>query len=201
MNASGSAISKSKGSRGTGQGIQVGMRWPSTVLDEIDQWAAAQPDKPSRSEAVLRLVQQALAGATCAQQENAPSSLTDVLKAASANPTASRPRGLLPPPKRETERIDVEVVQTTRETRWKPRLVEAGRIPDVTKAESVAKPFEEGKSYEMPEDIGEFNEYWKLAELILRRHLKYEEVLVAYNRHREGDRRRPVLPLTDRDVE
>ncbi len=177
------------------------LRWPLTIIDEIDQWAAAQPDKPSCTEAILRLVRQALAGTTYKAPENQLASLTDVLNAASAIPSAARPLIALPPPKVDTERISVEVGQTTREVRWKPRLVEAGRIPDVTKAESVAKPFEEGKSYEMPEDIGAFNEYWKLAELILRRHLKYEEVLVAYNRHREGDRRRPVLPLTDRDVE
>jgi hypothetical protein len=177
------------------------MLWPSAVVDEIDQWAAAQPDKPSRSEAISRLVQQALAGATCKQPENAPSSLTGVLKAASASPTAARPGALLPPPKHDTQRIDVELVQTSHGARWKPRLVEAGRIPDVPKSELVTKPVDEGKLYEMPEDVGAFNEYWELAELILRRHLKYEEVLVAYNRHRQGERRRPLLPLTDRDIE
>jgi hypothetical protein len=31
--------------------------------------------------------------------------------------------------------------------------------------------------------------------------LKYDEVVVAYNRHRQGERRRPLLPLTDRDIE
>jgi len=177
------------------------MLWPLEVLDEIDQWAAAQSDNPNRSEAILRLVQRALAGATCKRPENPPSSLTDVLNAASAIPSAARPLIALPPPKVDTERISVEVGQTTREVRWKPRLVEAGRIPEVLKAQSLIKPVEENKSYEMPEDIGAFNEYWKLAELILRRHLKYDEVVVAYNRHRQGERRRPLLPLTDRDIE
>ena len=201
MNASASATSKSKGLRGSGRGIQVRMLWQLEVLDEIDQWAAAQSDKPNRSEAILRLVQRALAGATCKRPENPPSSLTDVLKAAWASPTAAKPVAPVPTPGRDTERIDAEVVQTTREARWKPRLVEAGRIPEVLKAQSLIKPVEENKSYEMPEDIGAFNEYWKLAELILRRHLKYDEVVVAYNRHRQGERRRPLLPLTDRDIE
>ena len=201
MNASASATSKSKGLRGSGQGIQVRMLWPLEVLDEIDQWAAAQSDKPNRSEAILRLVQRALAGATCKRPENPPSSLTDVLKAACASPTAAKPVAPVPTPGRDTERIDAEVVQTTREARWKPRLVEAGRVPGVLKAQSLIKPVEENKSYEMPEDIAAFNEYWKLAELILRRHLKYDEVVVAYNRHRQGERRRPLLPLTDRDIE
>jgi hypothetical protein len=89
----------------------------------------------------------------------------------------------------------------TREVRWKPRLVEASRMLRLPEAQSLAKPVEEGKFYEMPEDIKAFNEYWKLAELILRRRLQYEEVLLAYNRYREDERHRPVLPLTDNDLE
>jgi hypothetical protein len=34
-----------------------------------------------------------------------------------------------------------------------------------------------------------------------RRPLPYEEVLFAYNRYRQDERRRPVLPLTDKDLE
>ncbi len=177
------------------------MLWPSAVIDEIDQWAAAQPDKPSRSEAILRLVQQAFANDRCKQPENSPSSLTDLLKAASASPTAARSLAALPPLKVNTERIGVEVGQTTREVRWKPRLVEARRTPDIPNGQPLVKPVEDDKPYEMPEDIRAFNEYWKLAELILRKHLQYEEVVVAYNRYRQGERRRPVLPLTDRDIE
>jgi hypothetical protein len=177
------------------------MLWPLAVLDEIEQWAAAQPDKPNRSEAIMRLVQQALAGATSQQSENPPSSLTDVLKAASASATVARPFAALPPPKRDGERAGVEVGQTTREVRWKPRLVEARRIPEVATAQSLAKPVQEGTFYEMPDDIRAFNEYWKLAELILRRSLQYEEVILAYNRYRQDERRRPVLPLNDKDLE
>src|SRR5260370_15767726 len=128
MNASASATSKSKGLRGSGQGFQVRMRWPFEVLDEIDQWAAAQSDKPNRSEAILRLVQRALAGATCKLPENPPSSLTDVLKSAWASPTAAKPVAPVPTPGRDTERIEADVVQTTRASRWKPRLIESGPI-------------------------------------------------------------------------
>ena len=201
MNASASAISKSKGLRGSGRRIQVRRLWPLEVLDEIDQWAAAQSDKPNRNEAILRLVQRALAGATCKRPENPPSSPTDVLKAAWASHTAVRPVAPVPTPGRDIERIDAEVVRTTREERWKPRLVEGGRIREVLKFQSLIKPVEENKLYEMPDDISAFNEYWKLAELALRKHLQYEEVVVAYNRYRQDERRRPVLPLTDRDIE
>jgi hypothetical protein len=178
------------------------MLWPSAVLDEIEQWAAAQPDKPNRSEAILRLVQQALAGAACQQSENSPAGLTDVLKAASTTgAAAARPLAPLPPPQRDSGRAGVDLGQTPREVRWKPRLVEASRMPRLPEAQPLAKPVEEGKFYEMPEDIKAFNEYWKLAELILRRHLQYEEVLLAYNRYRQDERHRPVLPLTDNDLE
>ena len=175
------------------------MLWPIAVLDEIEQWAATQADKPNRSEAILRLVQQALAGATCQQSETPPASLTDVLKAANASADAPRPLAALPAPQCDNERAGVDVDQTTREVRWKPRLVEARRIAEVPKA--LATPVEEDKSYEMPEDIRVFNEYWKLAELMLRRNLQYEEVVLAYNRYRQDERRRPVLPLTDKDLE
>jgi hypothetical protein len=199
MNATVTATSKRRPTK-IGASIPVRMRWPLTIIDEIDQWAAAQPDKPSCTEAILRLVQQALASATYKAPQNQPTSLIDVLKAASAVPSAARPLPALPPPQRDTERIGAKVDRTTREPRWKPRLVEAGRTLAEPKAHSLAKPTEEGNSYEMPEDIIAFNEYWKLAELMLHRPLQYKEVIVAYNRY-NGERRGPVLPLTDRDVE
>jgi hypothetical protein len=201
MNASVSAHSKSnRPPTKTVQGIQVRMLWPIAVLDEIEQWAAAQPDKPNRSEAILRLVQQALA-ATCQRSETPPASLTEVLKAASASAGAARPLAALPPPKRDSGPAAVDVDQTTPEVRWKPRLVEARRVAEVPQAQSLANPVEKGKFYEMPEDVKAFNEYWKLAELMSRRPLQYEEVLFAYNRYRQDERRRPVLPLTDKDLE
>jgi hypothetical protein len=176
------------------------MLWPLAVLDEIEQWAAGQPDKPNRSEAILRLVQQALAGAACQRSETPPASLTDVLKAASASAGAARPLAL-PPPKRDGGPAGVDVDQTTPEVRWKPRLVEARRVAQVPQAQSLTNSVEEGKFCEMPEDVKAFNEYWKLAELMSRRPLQYEEVLFAYNRYRQDERRRPVLPLTDKDLE
>jgi hypothetical protein len=41
----------------TGSGDQIGMRWQSPVLQAIDAWRYAQVDKPSRAEAIRRLVQ------------------------------------------------------------------------------------------------------------------------------------------------
>jgi hypothetical protein len=193
MNASVSASKLNRPPTRTAQGIRVGMLWPSAVLDEIEHWAAAQPDKPNRSDAILRLVQQALAGVACHQSEQSPTSLTDVLKAAITSSTAAKPLAPLPPPKRDSGRAGADVGQITREARWKPRLVEAS-IPEVPEAQSLAKPVENGNSYEMPEDIRAFNEYWKLAELILRRHLQYEEVLLAYNRYRTDERHQPSTP-------
>jgi hypothetical protein len=177
------------------------MLWPLAVLDEVEQWAAAQPDKPNRGEAILRLVQQALTGPTCKQLEAPPTSLVDVLKAASTSAAAARPLAALPPPKPDSGRAGVDVDQAAREVRWKPRLVDARRLAEVSKTQSLAKPVEESEFYEMPEDVRAFSEYWKLAERMLRRDLRYEEVLLAYNRYRQDERRRPILPLSDKDLE
>jgi hypothetical protein len=187
MNASASAISRSKAPHETGQGIDVRVLWPSAVLDEIDQWSAAQTHKPSRSEAILQLVQQALASTADKQPANR---FVDALA-----------RVLLP--EGNTESIGVEVPQTPREVRWKPRLVEATHLPPpstlvslaVTSASRaaatpetppVAKPAGGNTPYAMPEDIRGFNEYWRRAEHLLGRHLEYEEVVASYNRCREG---------------
>lgn len=211
MNASGSATRKSKGPLGTGQDIAVSVLWPSAVLDEIDQWAAAQPDDPSRSEAILRLVQQALASTADKQPSNR---FVDALA-----------RALLP--EGNTESIEVEAGQKPREGRWKPRLVETthlptpstaitspwalpgvslppGRIPispvepnqemlhaamsapaaATPEAQPATKPAEGNKPCAMPENIRAFDEYWRRAEHVLGRHLEYEEVVVSYNRCR-----------------
>jgi hypothetical protein len=188
MNASLSAASKLNDPHGTGQGIDVRMLWPSAVLDEIDQWAAVQPHKPSRSEAILRLVQQALA---CTAVEQPPDHFVDALA-----------RELLP--EGNTESIGVEDAQKPREARWKPRLVEAAHLPPPSPQPSraamsapapaaatpgvrpVAKPAEGNKPYAMPENIRAFNEYWRRAERVLGRHLEYEDAVVSYNRCREA---------------
>src|SRR5579872_7104714 len=102
MNASASARSKSQRPLRTGQGIQVRIQWRSAVLDEIDKWAATQPEKPSRSDAILRLVQLGLA-ATDKHSEIPPLCLSNALKSATAAQTASAPTTAVPPPKQDNE--------------------------------------------------------------------------------------------------
>jgi hypothetical protein len=46
--------------RTTGVGVQIGMRWHQAQLDEIDRWSAQCDDKPSRAEAIRRLVEMGL---------------------------------------------------------------------------------------------------------------------------------------------
>jgi hypothetical protein len=48
---------KSRGRPKTGTGEQIGMRWQRALLQAIDSWRDAQWDKPSRAEAIRRLVQ------------------------------------------------------------------------------------------------------------------------------------------------
>jgi hypothetical protein len=52
---------KRRGRPATGQGVQIGTRWPESTVEAIDKWAAGQADKPGRSEAVRRLVELGLA--------------------------------------------------------------------------------------------------------------------------------------------
>ncbi len=73
-----------------GKGIQIGVRCPLVVLDEIDRWAAAQPDKPKRAEAILRLVQEALADTTDKQLQTLPSSPTNAPNVEGASPLPRR---------------------------------------------------------------------------------------------------------------
>jgi hypothetical protein len=46
----------------TGTGFLIGMRWHASVLEKIDGWRRRQNDAPSRTEAIRRLVELALAG-------------------------------------------------------------------------------------------------------------------------------------------
>jgi hypothetical protein len=48
---------KRRGRPATGQGIQIGTRWPEATVAAIDSWIAKQDDKPGRSEAIRRLVE------------------------------------------------------------------------------------------------------------------------------------------------
>ena len=44
----------------TGVGAQIGMRWQAPILAEIDEWRRAQPELPSRTDAIRRLVEMGL---------------------------------------------------------------------------------------------------------------------------------------------
>jgi len=188
-----------------GKGVQIGVRCPLAVLDEIDRWAAAQPDKPKRAEAILRLVQEALADTTDKQLQTLPGSPADAPNVEGASPASPTPTALEPPPQGETTQdLAVEVEQITRDVGWTPRVIEATPLPapEVQASPAVAsaparavatrrprpatKPIEDNRPYEMPEDIEAFNEFWKQAEQRLRRQLKYEDAVVSYNQYRQG---------------
>jgi hypothetical protein len=55
---------KRRGRPATGQGAQIGTRWPEGTVAAIDAWAAAQDDEPGRSEAIRRLVELGLKAKT-----------------------------------------------------------------------------------------------------------------------------------------
>lgn len=54
-------IPKKRRAWGSGKEPMLAFRLAPTVKAEVDSWAAKQPDKPSRSEAIRRLLDQALA--------------------------------------------------------------------------------------------------------------------------------------------
>jgi len=60
------SITDTKKSRGrprtTGSGVQIGTRWHDAEITAIDEWSAAQSDRPGRAEAIRRLVRAALSG-------------------------------------------------------------------------------------------------------------------------------------------
>jgi hypothetical protein len=47
---------KHRGRPATGQGVQIGTRWPEATVAQIDAWASWQEDTPARSESIRRLV-------------------------------------------------------------------------------------------------------------------------------------------------
>jgi hypothetical protein len=55
--ASKNGTKKRRGRPATGQGVQVGTRWPQGVIAAIDAWASRQDDAPGRTEAIRRLVE------------------------------------------------------------------------------------------------------------------------------------------------
>jgi hypothetical protein len=48
----------------------TGVRFQADLLDKIKKWARNQPDKPNKAEAIRRLVEQALAGASTPSQSS-----------------------------------------------------------------------------------------------------------------------------------
>jgi hypothetical protein len=48
---------KRRGRPATGQGVQIGTRWPEDMIASIDAWIAKQEEPLGRSEAVRRLVE------------------------------------------------------------------------------------------------------------------------------------------------
>jgi hypothetical protein len=53
-------IPKKRGRPGTGKDPMLTLRAPPAFTAEVEAWAAKQPDTPSRSEALRRLVEMAL---------------------------------------------------------------------------------------------------------------------------------------------
>jgi metal-responsive CopG/Arc/MetJ family transcriptional regulator len=51
---------KKRGPPATGKGTLIGVRLQPPDLSALDEWVAAQKDKPSRPEAIRRLVRQVL---------------------------------------------------------------------------------------------------------------------------------------------
>jgi hypothetical protein len=52
---------RGRGRPATGRDPMIGLRAPSDLRKKIEEWAAQQDDTPSMSEAIRRLVEQALA--------------------------------------------------------------------------------------------------------------------------------------------
>jgi hypothetical protein len=46
--------------RTTGPGMQINIRCHADFLSRLDKWRAAQDDKPTRNQAILRLAERAL---------------------------------------------------------------------------------------------------------------------------------------------
>lgn len=55
-------VQKRRGRPATGQDPVSAIRLSVDLRAQIDAWAAGQPDKPTRSEAIRRLVEEALKG-------------------------------------------------------------------------------------------------------------------------------------------
>jgi hypothetical protein len=57
-------LQKKRGRPATGQDPHISLRLPVETIAAADAWAARQPDKPTRSEALRRLIDLGLTGYT-----------------------------------------------------------------------------------------------------------------------------------------
>jgi hypothetical protein len=60
---------KKRGPPATGKGTLIGVRLQPEPLERLDEWAASQDDRPSRPEAMRRLIQQGLASGPTLQSD------------------------------------------------------------------------------------------------------------------------------------
>jgi hypothetical protein len=88
---------KGRGRPATGQGLQIGTRWPDETVAMIDAWTAAQEDEPGRSEAIRRLVEMGL------KSDNAPKPVSKPARAARARELAAEAIDKMGDPAASTE--------------------------------------------------------------------------------------------------
>jgi hypothetical protein len=185
---------REKGRPAIAADLLVALRLPIETRQAVLVWARDQPGQPNLSEAIRRLVDIGLGGVGAIPRktpQGASGESDSAGKAAGAGPTALTPTAPERSPEGTTERPTVKGEQTTREVRWKPRIVEvtpsrAPGPPAITpEAQPATRPVEDDTPYEMPEDLKAFNAYWTRVEQRLRRRLSYEEVIVLFNQDRQ----------------
>jgi hypothetical protein len=185
---------REKGGPAIAADLLVALRLPIETRQAILVWARDQPGQPNLSEAIRRLIDMGLGsvGTTPRETPQGASGEADSEgKAVGACFAALTPAAPERPPKGTTERLTVKGEQTTREVRWTPRIVEVtpssapGSPTTMPEAQPATKLVEDSHTYQMPEDLKAFNEYWKRVEHTLRRQLTYEEVIVLFNQDRQ----------------
>jgi hypothetical protein len=73
MAGQGKTLAKRRKRRGrppTGEGLTIGVRCHEPLLEALDRWRTAQPDRPLRAAAIRRLIEQAL-GVGAVKEESA----------------------------------------------------------------------------------------------------------------------------------
>jgi hypothetical protein len=71
---------RKRGRPPTGQNPMLGVRLPVSLINEIDVWANGQVDRPSRSEAIRRLLSSALRGGRTVTRHPSARNMPDVSK-------------------------------------------------------------------------------------------------------------------------